>query len=638
MHWTIIVASSDAAQLELLLDSAEEIRRAIGSSARHRIVNAMSIEDVQQLHGLAPDPRTELLIITASLRQQALSRNPQAQPGFDLVRTMQNNQNPPACIVVSDRIEHYRATQTWARCEWLAIDATTNYVEQCLNLAGKLGIVPRRPIFSRRQSLTSSFVPTRIATPNVLETVATPEPGVVGPKSVPTRDWSPCFRAKRYALIEVELYNRAELSTVKLMVNDPEKPVRSRSTPLNLRQSDVDDLVKKSKRLRERLSEALGDSGKWEQYYRKWQVDYKSLGEGVYNLLWSTAFRDYYGIALGSVGQNVCLRFNLEGLVLDGLWEAMFNVMNNRFLMLDNMMTRRTIQTLDTFRGRPGRGRVLNVLVVRSDVPDNSIPKGPKDLLWERYWEDTKLPALTHLDKEVEVLRKLQRHGRSTRAADRSTVHEMRVDVLPHSRSVKPWSLAEVLENRLKNSPRSYDVVHFAGHALFAPGQKSADDRSYLIFSGDPDPRAVTVSEVAQWLEKTSVQLVYLSCCRSGAAQVATEFARNNIPMAIGFNWDLEDSKGVDFAEGFYRELLSGRLKVCRAFHEARLKLHNKHQGGDPIWASAVLVAQPMSWFQVEEVLSPPVRRRAPGARTHQTKSGRRSVGAGANAPRPSPG
>ncbi len=135
-------------------------------------------------------------------------------------------------------------------------------------------------------------------------------------------------------------------------------------------------------------------------------------------------------------------------------------------------------------------------------------------------------------------------------------------------------------DERLGKAPHSdqprqgYDIVHFAGHAIFAEGPKG-DGRGYLVFSGHPRPQAVPIAAVATWLADAGVQLVYLSCCRSSAALVALEFARNNIPMAIGFHWDVDDSKAPVFAKEFYQELLKSRLKVCPAISRARLNLFN---------------------------------------------------------------
>ena len=104
------------------------------------------------------------------------------------------------------------------------------------------------------------------------------------------------------------------------------------------------------------------------------------------------------------------------------------------------------------------------------------------------------------------------------------------------------------------------------------------------------------------------MDLVYLSCCRSSASRAAAEFARNRIRTTIGFSWDLDDEKAVDFSRQFYAELLSNQLNVCSALSNAREDLHEEYDNGDPIWASPVLFAQPPNWDHVEGVLRPPVR------------------------------
>ena len=113
---------------------------------------------------------------------------------------------------------------------------------------------------------------------------------------------------------------------------------------------------------------------------------------------------------------------------------------------------------------------------------------------------------------------------------------------------------------------------------------------------------------MARWLRDTSVELVYLSCCRSSASRAAAEFARNSIRTTIGFSWDLVDEKAVKFSKQFYDELFKNRLNVCSALRRAREDLHEVFENGDPIWASPVLFAQPSDWKHVEGVLRPPVR------------------------------
>src|SRR3954463_12185838 len=142
MVWNIIVASSDADQLQELYDGGREI--AAGLSPRGRVQMAMSVEEVAQKR--RPErSETELLIVAASLPQQRSSADDAHEPGFSLIKSVAGEATPPACILVSDRVEHYRAVQPIKRCEWLAVDGSTDYIGQCLQLARGLGVPPEDP-------------------------------------------------------------------------------------------------------------------------------------------------------------------------------------------------------------------------------------------------------------------------------------------------------------------------------------------------------------------------------------------------------------------------------------------------------------------------------------------------------------
>jgi hypothetical protein len=262
------------------------------------------------------------------------------------------------------------------------------------------------------------------------------------------------------------------------------------------------------------------------------------------------------------------VRFNLEQPWFDGLWEAIPVRAGQRFLMLENTIARRALQRdrLEVFSTTGGRiaarEGALRILVIKSNV-DNVSPESPDDPLWRRYWDrHGGTPAkLSHLDKEVDALRAM---------SDDSVL----IDILPTEDHFggEPWSLANQTRTALETASQGYDIVHFAGHALFVDEEKDGGC-GYLVFSGHPRPKAVSIATVATWLAKAGVQFVYLSCCRSSAALAALEFARNNMPMAIGFHWDIEDEKAPAFAREFYQELLNSHLKVCPAISRARLSL-----------------------------------------------------------------
>lgn len=603
MVWNIIVASSDSDQLDELLNGAQEI--ASGLVPRGAVRIAMSVEEVSQKRH-PESSETELLIVAASLPQHRSSPDDQHEPGLNLIKLVDSEARPPACILVSDRVEHYRAVQSIKRCEWLAVDGSTDYIGQCLQLARRLGVVADDP------APVSSQGPVRIA---AHAPILVPENPAGKLAAMPIAEPRPLKlmarppEANTYALLEVDLPSDAKLATVRLEIHEPGRIERKEAQPLRLKGTKIDQLMTECKDLKDKLS----DSIRWKRYYHHWHADYRKLGERLSSLLWGSAwFKEYYHYGSGAAKKNVRVRFNLQQPWFDGFWEAIaFDSGERRLVMLENTVTRRALgdNQVGVFTNETGQidaeDGTLNVLVIKSNVSDESTPDGPDDLLWNRYWTsyNGKLSELIHLDDEVKVLRDLKRLARRTHA-DGGKKFEVHVDVLPRVQPAtnKAWSLADDVERWLKSGARRYDIVHFAGHALFDHDSKQ-DGRGYLVFSGSPYPQAVPISTVATWLARAGVQFVYLSCCRSSAASAAQEFARNNIPMALGFHWDLNDSRAPVFAERFYEELLEANLKVCRAFSKARLELYNKYLAGDPIWASPVLIAQPMNWLQVEGVL-----------------------------------
>ncbi|WP_442579087.1 CHAT domain-containing protein [Mesorhizobium sp. ASY16-5R] len=568
MGWTIIVASGDPDQLGELADCAKKIMDLMNPADDGRIFTALSVEDVEILHGRVAEQEKELLIIEADLPSQR-SRG-QGGAGFDLLKKLQEKDSPPAAILVSIHSEHALDVQHLKRSEVILVGASTDYVGLATKRAYALGVTS-----------STSFLK--------------PQPNTPMPVQVQVE--SP----KRYALIEVDVRKDMKHSMVRLQINDPERR-QEEAEWLDLNEAEVTDFLKESRRFRENLSNAFAETPRSRTFRDRWHFHYTSLGQRAHKMLWRDPFDKYYLRAQARVGPNIRVRFNLDPSVYDGLWESLRDQGNERFLMIGDSLARRVArEQLPVDEPRPeigGRGATLNVLAVGSDVSRNSVPEGPEDVGWKNYWADgALLRNLPHVEKEIEMLMELNNPA-------------IKVKPLKFRGGVKPSSLADKLERELKEHPRLYDVLHFAGHALFAPGKRGKDSRGYLVFSGSPRPRAVTIAEVASWLAGTSVQLVYLSCCRSSAAKAAIELANIGVPMTIGFNWDLDDVKAVDFAKEFYEALLESQLQVCTAFRKARLTLHNRHEVYDGIWASPVLVAQPRNWpQQVEDVLCPPVRR-----------------------------
>jgi hypothetical protein len=625
MAWTIIVASSDGAQLELLHWAAFEIGREL-PKGEHCIFEAGSVEEVLRQRKRVSDPQAELLIVAASLIDGRPAVVPAAQPGLSLVAALQA-QSTPACILVSQETAHLLQVQSMPRCELLLVYDGVDYIQQCKHLARKLGV------------RSEQVVPTS-APPEAPDLVRTLDAVTVARSTVPdtvARSQQPPAASDRYAWIDVVMPQSSRSASLRLEVAHPTEPMRPE--PLRFRPIDVKDVIRRSRDLTDQLSKALRNQGEWERNRKSWEGKYRALGEQIFRLLWKDDFIQHYTAAKTKVGaSNVRIRFTLHRDMLDGLWEAAFNTKNGRYLMLEDTMTRRVVGTpFDVFPMPKDGGDMLRMLVIKSSVPDRSTPKGPQDQLWREYLEDigSQLDSLEHLDDEVKALRALAKRKHSTsKAGSPSKGKMLSIKIQKRSGlSAKAGSLADDVKKELLAESGRYDVVLFAGHALFARGRKGGDDRGYLVFSGHPNPVAVPIGVVAGWLKSAGVQLVHLSCCRSSAARAATEFAQHGIPMTIGFTWDLDDRKAVDFTREFYTELLNdSRLNVCAAFAAARRHLLKQHESGDPIWASPVLVAQPWDCNHVEGMLripkrklarsKPPMRRKnAPGTPPRQNQA-----------------
>jgi len=578
----IVVASGDADQLEMLVICATKIGKQMNLRVPVTVRSGSATEEVRA----KIDQQTRLLIIASSL----IGDQREADQGLNLVKSLASSERAPACIVVG-RLELLLPVQAINQCELLVVDSSTDYIERCIQLARRLGVIP---IGTARASERSS---------------ANVAPPVGAPINI-----APPSQAKKskFAVLQVDLRS-ADFGLVHLDIHEDGAVDSSEPQMLKLNACDLAEFIKNSKALKTNLAKWQRSRRRRNGSYAQWHAEYRKLGEHVSRMLWGNdSFRNYYYMALGATrNQNgapngrVRFRFNLERPWFDGLWESISADNDVRHLILENTVARRFLLPRQFSPTATPSGQIdnedgtLNVLVLQSEVPAGSTPDGPRDPLWQHYWKSFKgvLPALPHLQEEVNALNKLGESDGQQRI-------EVTVTVLPGKPPApgKAWSLADDLQAHLEDGKRRYDIVHFAGHALFADGIEG-DQRGYLVFSGFPNPRAVPVATVAPWLKAAQVQLVYLSCCRSSAASAALEFSCNDIPMAIGFHWDLDDSKAPVFARQFYHELLRSDLKVCRAISRARKQLFDEYDRGDPIWASPVLIAQPRNWLEVEDVL-----------------------------------
>lgn len=426
----------------------------------------------------------------------------------------------------------------------------------------------------------------------------------------------PHLTGEPWALLEVHL--NGKYSHCRLETGRGPRVLDKEQYPLALDQAELNRIVEESRALRRKISELLNDNAEWKRYVSRWRNEYEELGRSVYKLISRDRFQYCWALARKEAGEHTRLRFVLDHEAYDGLWESIFDPYDE-WLMLKSTIARRArvADKAEQHRLEGGDGTV-HLLAISSDVPNETTVMGPDNAGWSNFWDGYYTPikehfwrkhqrlprlneilgALPEIDEEMAELTSLEEEIEEHRRL------ATRIDVtVLHSEDADGRSLARRVEEVLTRKGARFDIVHFAGHALFND-TGGPHERGYLVFGGKPHTNMVPISEFALWLHKARTQMVYLSCCRSSAARAAFALAHEGIPLAIGFTWDLDSHLAVQFARAFYHELLENDLKVCKAFQSARRMLQAQHADDDPIWASPVLVAQPDEWPQVENYVT----------------------------------
>ena len=563
MYDRVIVAAREKPQVESWKMIGRLAMDELGVAAR--VVSCRDAEQCEELRNDDPDSK-DLLIIEIALPASADAiAVPGGSGGEDLVTKLQGRPLPPACILVG--------------C----------YDDR---LIAKIGQMPRCKLLGASSDLL----------PNVVGLAR--RLGADAPRT------AEIDAERAWALLEVFLAGPMT-SFFRLFTGRGDVASEPILRSCELSSLQIELIIEKSRKLSRDFSNNIADPACWQNYSREWQKHYASLGADVYRLISQDTFHELWGRARQAAEGSARIRFTLGRHVYDGLWESAYNEKQESWLMLDGGITRRAHLTNPTplnLRPLDGGDGVVNVLAIFSDIAPGSKLVGPDDAVWQGLVNGLSLnaqerlgrrpktqdlfPTLANLDDERDMLLKLD------------VENGQRLDV-DHISSKDIGSTETLLGNvreKIKKtlSPgRSchYDVVHFAGHALFS---EESDQRGYLMFGDAKMTEAVPIAVFADLLRQAGVQLAYLNCCKSSASRAAFDLANNRVPLAIGFAWDLETSKAIAFAEAFYRHLLESELKVCHAFHLARTELHSIHQEGDPIWTAPVLVAQPEQWGNVE--------------------------------------
>jgi hypothetical protein len=530
----------------------------------------------------------DLVILGRDLPADA--EDPDAQAGelgaaVDLLGEIQKEQSPAACVLVGPTDNQV----TKVSAAWPLFSSILQADPRTSDMAGSLEAVAKGLAARRDRG---------------------GEPAAPG---------APVVAGATWALLDVNL-DGSQRSRLRLQIGAGHRLEEPRESPLSLDEAELDEVVKLSRELRQKMNEHLRDKNLWLNYVSLWRNDYENVGRKIFALINKYPFDEYMGRALQAANENARLRFVLHEKAYDGLWEAMFHPHRREWMMLSSTITRRTqSQAPGPLRRLDGGDGTVHVLAIGSNVPDGAKAKGPNNAGWQDFWKnfyEPKAVAYHRVNRDrmplnivfpplKEIASELQELAKLRDAVNKR--HKAKLDLEVEDGATAGKSLFARVREQLLAGPRPggsarFDVVHFAGHALFND-QDMDKERGYLVFGGSPETDFVPISEFAFWLKQAGVQMVYLSCCRSSAARAAFELANAGIPLAIGFTWDLDSALAAEFAKAFYEALFRNDLKVCRAFQQARVEIANGMQNDDPIWASPVLVAQPSDWTSVESYM-----------------------------------
>jgi CHAT domain-containing protein len=149
----------------------------------------------------------------------------------------------------------------------------------------------------------------------------------------------------------------------------------------------------------------------------------------------------------------------------------------------------------------------------------------------------------------------------------------------------------EITREQLRELLRhgNYDIIHFAGHAVFDPEHPASS--AWLLSDGRLSAQAIR--NTLRWLD-TQPWLVYANACEAGmdddgAAPVyqsdvfglASAFLDHGVSVFIGPLWRIDDGIAARIAQTFYQQLLKERQTVGEALRLA--KAEAKHFNFDAL-------------------------------------------------------
>ncbi|MFC1516257.1 CHAT domain-containing protein [Thermodesulfobacteriota bacterium] len=258
---------------------------------------------------------------------------------------------------------------------------------------------------------------------------------------------------------------------------------------------------------------------------------------------------------------------NIHPLILESLIEEE----EDTFRMLKSPIYRRLSipgRTNTLLFGPKNTVPDINCLIIESNLPEGTyVEKIDKEFEWlenvpvESDWIER---YLNGLKEELNI-------GEVERINENET---------PNGITFKEYVLSMLEKNE-------WHLVHYAGHSFYDKNNHQA----YVFFPKKSEIEAISIKMFSKWLRDARTSFIYLSSCRSSEENFVFELAKNQIPVIIGFRWDIEDLSAAEHAKKFYQNLFERTRSLEYAFLETRKEMYERNPE-NKVWAAPILILQ----------------------------------------------
>jgi CHAT domain-containing protein len=145
-----------------------------------------------------------------------------------------------------------------------------------------------------------------------------------------------------------------------------------------------------------------------------------------------------------------------------------------------------------------------------------------------------------------------------------------------------------------------YHFFHYSGHGYFRNYKPEVS--GIMTADEDRSQAMLTASDLTDFCCGTELRFVYLSCCLGACSApkinhgdffgLFDALSRADVPMILGYRWEVGDTSALGLASAFYRNLWR-TLLPGKALFEARKEIaHGEGRRDNESWAAPVLLMQ----------------------------------------------